>query len=346
MIAHAHPNWKSGKGLKGFLYLSLLLLLMGSCSSSPETTASAQAHIKIDGSSTVYPITQKAVERFQRGNDVSIAVQFSGTGGGFKKFCTKETDINNASRPINKSEMEACKAAGVQYLELPVAFDALTIAVHPDNSWAEDIALEELKQIWEPGAEGMISSWNQVRSSWPDQPLKLFGPGRDSGTFDYFTAMVVGEKGVSRSDYTASEDDNVLVAGVSGDPNALGYFGLGYYAENWEILKSLGVDNGKGPVQPTVEAVKTALYKPLSRPLFIYVNAEAVETKPELKAFVDYYLEDVPAWVPFVGYIPLSEEIYALTTQRFQNHNLGTGYGGTLQPDLTLEAMFKKDTIS
>lgn len=303
--------------------------------------------IKIDGSSTVFPISYEAARRYQRdvADASAIAVTFSGTGGGFEKFCAGETDINDASRPIKAEEMKICKANGVEYIELPVALDAITVVVNPENTWAEEITVEELERIWQPEAEGKIENWSQVRSSWPNRPLNLFGPGEDSGTFDYFTEVVVGETGASRTDYTKSEDDSVLVEKVSKDPNALGYFGLGYYAANWNRLKSLAVDDGQQSSQPTVDAVKTLKYQPLTRPLFIYVNVEAVQNKPELQEFIQYYLKDVRKWVPFVGYVPLEKEAYKLVSKRFQQQIIGTVYAGELQSEVGIEEMLQKESV-
>ncbi len=330
--------------VRNCLVLFVLITLAVSCMALPEKSSSAPESITIDGSSTVFLISQKAAKLYQRQHpkQVDISVNFSGTGGGFKKFCAGETDINNASRPIATDEIQTCQATGVEYIELPVAFDALTIVVHRDNTWVDRITLEELKKIWEPAAERKITRWNQIRETWPQRPLNLFGPGSDSGTFDYFTQAIVGESGSSRNDYSASEDDNQLVEKVSQEPNALGYFGLGYYAANWEKLKSLAVDSGQGPVQPTIEAVTTAKYQPLTRPLFIYVNAKAVENKPQLKSFVQDYLENVRNWVSFVGYVPLSEQAYKLTSERFQQGKLGTVYAGELQTDLTIEQLLQR----
>ena len=330
--------------VRNCLVLFVLVIIAVSCTALPEKSSPAAESITIDGSSTVFLISQKAAKLYQRQHPkrVDISVNFSGTGGGFKKFCAGETDINDASRPIATDEIETCQAAGVEYIELPVAFDALTVVVHPDNTWVDRITLEELKKIWEPAAERKITHWNQIRDTWPKRPLNLFGPGSDSGTFDYFTQAIVGESGNSRNDYSASEDDNELVEKVSQEPNALGYFGLGYYAANWEKLKSLAVDSGQGPVQPTIQAVTTAKYQPLTRPLFIYVNAKAVENKPQLKSFVQDYLENVRNWVSFVGYVPLSEQAYKFTSERFQQGKLGTVYAGQLQTDLTIEQILQR----
>lgn len=303
--------------------------------------------IKIDGSSTVFPISYEAARRYQQkvSDAPAIAVTFSGTGAGFKKFCTGETDINDASRPIEPEEMKICKANGVKYIELPVALDAITLVVNPKNTWASDITVKELEKIWQPQAEGKIEKWNQIRQSWPDRPLNLFGPGEDSGTFDYFTQIVIGKTGASRKDYTKSEDDSFLVEKISNDPNALGYFGLGYYAANWNRLKSLAVDNGQQSLQPTVNAVKTFKYQPLTRPLFIYVNASAIQNKPELEKFIQYYLSNVRKWVPFVGYIPLNKEVYKLVSKRFQQKIIGTVYGGKLQSNVRVEEILQRKSV-
>ncbi|MEM8720071.1 MAG: PstS family phosphate ABC transporter substrate-binding protein [Cyanobacteria bacterium P01_G01_bin.39] len=302
--------------------------------------------IKIDGSSTVFPISYEAARRYeQEYNDApAIASSFSGTGGGFEKFCAGETDINDASRPINTEEMASCKSNGIEYIELPVALDAITLVVHPENDWAEEITVAELKQIWQSEAAGKINNWSQIRATWADRPLTLYGPGEDSGTYDYFSETIVGENGALRQDYTQSEDDSVLVDEISKDLNGLGFFGLGYYAANWNKLKSLAVDNGQQLTQPTVEAVKNLSYQPLARPLFIYVNAETVDNKPELQKFVQYYLDDVRNWLPFVGYVPLEKETYKLVRDRFEDRVIGTVYGGELQPDIQIEKMLQKES--
>ncbi|MBE9062343.1 PstS family phosphate ABC transporter substrate-binding protein [cf. Phormidesmis sp. LEGE 11477] len=302
--------------------------------------------IKVDGSSTVFPISYEAAQRYQQSNSdaPAIAVTFSGTSSGFERFCTGETDINNASRPITTAEMAACKANGIEYLELPIALDAITVVVHPENDWAEDITLEELQTIWQPDAADTINNWNQVRSSWPDRPLNLFGPGEESGTFDYFTEVIVDESGASRTDYTQSEDDSALVEAIADDPDALGYFGLGYYAANWNRLKSLAIDNGQQSSQPTIEAVKDSTYQPLTRPLLLYVDAEALETKPELQSFVQFYLKSVQDWVPFVGYVPLEKETYKLVSERFEQQEIGTVYGGEVESELSIEERLQQES--
>src|SRR6187402_293575 len=237
------------------------------------TPAFAQI-VKVDGSSTVYPVTEAVAEDFQKAKrqQIKVTVGISGTGGGFKKFCRGETDVSNASRPILKSEMADCQKAGIEYYELPVAFDALTVVINPRNTFIKQLTVAEMKKIWEPAAQGKVMRWNQVNPAWPDQPMKLFGPGADSGTFDYFTEAIVGKAKSSRGDFTASEDDNVLVQGVANDRNALGYFGFSYYIENQNKLKAVAIDGGKGAVGPSPKTVEDGTYQPLSRPIFIYVS--------------------------------------------------------------------------
>jgi phosphate transport system substrate-binding protein len=299
--------------------------------------------IAIDGSSTVFPITEAIVKEFKTHNQkVVIDSKFSGTGGGFKKFCKSETDISSASRPILVKEMEACRQAGTAYIELPIGFDALTIAVNSQNSWAKDITVAELKQLWEPAAQGKVKTWQQVRSSWPARPIKLFGAGKDSGTYDYFTEVIMGKDGASRSDYAGSENDNDTVKGVSQDPGAMGYFGLAYYEANQSKLKVLAVDGGTGTVSPSRETVEKNQYQPLSRPLFIYVNSKAAQDKPALRAFVDFYLTNSKDLVNTVGYIPLPEEGYRLSLLHFERGKVGTVFGGIPQPKLTIGQLLRK----
>lgn len=267
--------------------------------------------IKIDGSSTVFPISEAMAEEFMaqnRGTQVTVGV--SGTGGGFKKFCAGELDITGASRPIKGSEADECKAKGIEYVQVEVARDALTVVVNRSNPLTE-ITSEQLKKIWEPAAEGKITKWNQVDSSWPNAAMALFGPGTDSGTFDYFTAAIVGEEGASRTDYTASEDDNTLVRGISRNVNALGYFGMAYYLENEETLKALSVDG----IAPTPANVENGTYKPLSRPIFIYVKKSSLTGNPQVRSFVEFVLNNAPDIVPEVGYVPLSEARYTAIRQ-------------------------------
>jgi phosphate transport system substrate-binding protein len=300
--------------------------------------------IEIDGSSTVYPITQKIVEEYQASQTqpVEIDVEFSGTGGGFDKFCRGETDINNASRPIQLDEMEACNQAEVRYIELPVAFDAIAVVVNPQNDWLNSITLKELEKIWSPAAEQKITSWNQIRPSFPDKPLNLYAPGKDSGTFDYFTEAVMGEAGASRADYTASEDDDVLVEGVSQDPNSLGYFGLAYYEQRADEMKAVAIDSGKGAILPSRETVEQAQYQPLARPLFIYVNAASAQKNPALREFIDFYLAQAPEVVSEVGYVPLPEEAYHIDKVTFHKGEVGTVFEGQSQFNLTIPELLRK----
>jgi phosphate transport system substrate-binding protein len=302
--------------------------------------------IQIDGSSTVYPITEAVAEDFRTSSpDVKITVGISGTGGGFKKFGRGETDISDASRPIKKSEAQTAAQSNIEYIELPIAYDALSVVVNPKNSWAQSITVAELKKMWEPGAQGKITKWSQVRAGWPDRPLKLYGAGSDSGTFDYFTDAINGKEGASRGDYTASEDDNVLVQGVSRDENALGYFGVAYYLENQAKLKAVPVDdekadNGSGPQPPTVESVAAGTYQPLARPIFIYVSKKAAE-RPEVQTFVEYYLENAERLVKEVGYVPLQPAVYQLAEERFKNRTTGSMFGGGSQVGVKLTDLMK-----
>ncbi|MBW4647031.1 MAG: PstS family phosphate ABC transporter substrate-binding protein [Goleter apudmare HA4340-LM2] len=309
-----------------------------------EVAASSNvAVIKIDGSSTVYPITDAIAKEYQKtAKNTQIEVNFSGTGGGFKKFCAGETDISNASRPISEKEMVECKKNSIGYIELPVAFDALTVVVNPQNDWAKDITTEELKKIWEPAAEGKITRWNQVRASWPDRPITLYGPGKDSGTFDYFTEAVVGKTDASRNDYTASEDDDVLVDGISKDPNALGYFGFAYYEANQSKLKVVPVNNGKGPITPSRETVEKVKYQPLSRPLFIYVNPWSAKNKGAVYKFVDFYLKTAAKTSTSVGYVPLPAEAYQIDYVHLNKGKVGTVFAGKQQLDLTIGELLRK----
>ncbi len=287
-------------------------LLMASCGtkSSTDDSKSLAGEIKIDGSSTVYPITEAIAEEFRTEQpNVKVTVGVSGTGGGFKKFGRGETDINDASRPIKESEATACTESNLKYLEVKVAFDGLAVLVNKENTWADHFTIEELKKIWEPAAQGTVKKWSQIRAGWPDEEFHLYGPGVASGTYDYFTEVIVGKSGSSRGDYTASEDDNVLVQGIEGDKNSIGFFGLAYYEENKDNLKLAGVDNGGGVVLPTFETVKTGTYAPLSRPIFIYVT-DAAAKKPEVAAFVAFYLKNASVLVPEVGYIPLPDVEY------------------------------------
>lgn len=313
--------------------------------------AMAQTEIKVDGSSTVFPITEAVAEEFQAaqkkaGKDVRVTVGISGTGGGFKKFVRGEIDIADASRPILAKEMEEAKKNGIEYIELPVAFDALTVMVNPKNTWITQFTVAELKKIWHPDAQGKVMRWNEVNPAWPDQPLKLYGAGSDSGTFDYFTEAVNGKSKLSRTDYTASEDDNTLVQGIATDKNALGYFGYAYYAENQEKLKAVPVVNAEGKaIAPSSAAVKDGSYNPLARPIFIYVNKKSLD-KPEVKQFVEFYLSQAPALVEEVKYIPLPSNAYESGLARLKKGEVGTCFGGHSEAGLHIDELFKRPLTS
>jgi phosphate transport system substrate-binding protein len=322
---------------------TLLFLSLATVVGIAPTAAKAQI-IQIDGSSTVFPVTEAVAEEFQKAKKgkVKVTVGISGTGGGFKKFCRGETDISDASRPILKQEMEACKGSGVEYYELPVAYDALTVMVNPKNDWAGSMTVAELKKIWEPAAQGKVTNWNQVRPNWPNAPLKLFGAGADSGTFDYFTEAIVGKAKSSRGDFTASEDDNVLVQGIANDRNALGYFGFAYYVENQKKLKAVAVDGGKGPVAPSPKTVEDGTYQPLSRPIFIYVSKKSVD-KPQVKEFVEFYLKNAAELVKQVKYVPLPANAYSLGLEHLKKGKIGTVFGGEAEVGVKIEDLLKRE---
>jgi phosphate transport system substrate-binding protein len=282
------------------------------------------AIVTIDGSSTVFPITEAVAEEFQRAHpDVRVTVGISGTGGGFKKFTVGETDINDASRLIKGSEVELAEQNGIGYIELPVAFDGLSVVVNPENTFVDHLTVEELQKIWEPGSS--VERWSQVRAGWPDGEIALYAPGTDSGTFDYFTEAINGESGAVRQDFTASEDDNVLVQGVAGDPNALAFFGFAYYIENTDKLKVVPIDPGDGAVAPSEVTINDGTYRPLSRPIFIYVSTQAAE-RPEVQAFVTFYLENAADLVGEVGYVALPEAAYEAAVTRFENRVTGSAF--------------------
>jgi phosphate transport system substrate-binding protein len=311
--------------------------------------ANAQAAelIQIDGSSTVYPITEAVAEEFQAksGGDVRVTVGISGTGGGFKRFCRGETDISDASRPIKKSEMELCAEAGIKYFELPVAYDGLTVVVNKENDFVDYLTVEELKKMWEPAAQEKVTNWNQIRSTFPDMPLHLAGPGADSGTFDYFTEAVVGESKASRGDFQASEDDNVIVQFVSRDKGALGYFGLAYYEENKGKLKAVPIkaDAEAEAIMPSVKTVNNGTYVPLSRPLFIYVKDASITQRPVVREFVEFYLTEGGELAKEVGYVNLPAEAYKLALDNVKNGRLGTGFGGEAEVGLSVEELLKRE---
>ena len=302
--------------------------------------AQAQNAIKIDGSSTVFPISEAYAEEFQiqKRGKVRVTVGVSGTGGGFKKFCRGETDMANASRPITAEEMELCRKAGVKYMEVPVAFDALTVVVNPANTFAKSLTIAELKKMWEPAAQGRITNWNQINPKFPKEKLMLFGPGADSGTFDYFTEAVMGKSKASRGDYTASEDDNTLVQGVENNKNAIGYFGYAYYAAHKDKMTAVTIDGGNGkPVAPSLENVTNGSYTPLSRPLFVYVR-ESSAKRPEVREFVQFMMQNGEL-VQEVGYLPLPKQAYALAWKHFQDGKLGSVFGGHAKVGITIDQL-------
>jgi phosphate transport system substrate-binding protein len=311
--------------------------------------ATRSGTVKVDGSSTVFPITEAVAEEFQRATPgARVIVGISGTGGGFKKFCNGEIDVSNASRPIRPIEVELCAKNGVRYVELPIAYDGLAIVVSQKNSWAKNITTEELKRIWEPEAQGRVMKWSDVRVGWPERPLRLYGPGVDSGTYDYFTEAIVKREHASRGDFTSSEDDNVIAQGVASDPAALGYFGFAYYEHNKNKLRVLAVDDGRtetgaGPIEPSVDSVRSGAYQPLSRPVFIYVAERALD-RTDVSDFAKFYLSHAAALSREVGYIPLPERAYVLARGRMDNRLTGSLFGGKgSQVGVSLEALLAKE---
>ena len=291
---------------------------------APQDAKSLKGAIKIDGSSTVYPITEAVAEEFNKeARKVRVTVGISGTGGGFKRFCAGEIDISDASRPIKKSESDSAGKAGVEYIELPIAYDGLTIVVHPKNTWCTSLTVDQIKKIY--SASGGVKNWKDIDPSYPDKPIKVYSPGTDSGTFDYFKEVTVGKDGSIRSDISVSEDDNVLVRGVAGDEGSIGFFGCAYYFENKDKVKPVAVDGGKGAVPVTVEAIENGSYAPFSRPLFIYVNKKSAE-RAEVAAFVDFYLKNAPELVGEVGYVKLPESIYAKVGSNWTKRRTGTQF--------------------
>ena len=336
----------------GFCGLGLLATLAVACGGGggegPAASNAAPTIIQVDGSSTVFPISEAVAEEFQKANpNVRVTVGISGTGGGFQKFCRGETDISDASRPIRPTEIETCKTAGIEYIELPIAYDGLAVVVNPKNTWASSVTVAELKTLWAPESQGKVLRWNQVRPSWPNREVRLFGAGVDSGTYDYFTEAVVGKEGASRGDFTSSEDDNVLVQGVGSDELALGFIPFAYVEQNQGKLKLVPVDDGKaddgdGPVTPSAETVRNGTYQPLSRPLFIYVTRKAAD-RPEVQRFVESYF-NAPELVREVGYVELTPQIYGLAKKHFAERKIGTAFGaGGSQVGLTLEKLLTRE---
>ena len=328
--------------------MKLAGIALAMCATAGAAALAAPAHaqlVKLDGSSTVFPVSEAVAEDFQKAKKgaVKVTVGISGTGGGFKKFCRGETDVSNASRPILKAEMAECAKAGIDYYELPVAFDALTVVVNPKNTFIRQLTIAEMKKMWEPAAQGKVTRWNQVNPAWPDAPMKLFGPGADSGTFDYFTEAIVGKAKSSRGDFTASEDDNVLVQGVSRDVNGLGYFGYAYYVENKDKLKAVPIVNEKGQaVEPSMEAVLKGSYSPLARPIFIYVNAKALE-RAEVREFVQYYMQNGGKLAREVKYVPLPDSAYKTAWEHVQKGKKGTVFGGVAEAGVTIEELLRRE---
>jgi phosphate transport system substrate-binding protein len=338
-------------GIRYILVATLLLTVAGCGQPSNEAGEGEdpQALITLDGSSTVFPIAEAVAEEFGKANPNSRTptVGISGTGGGFQKFCRGETDISNASRPIRAAEIEACQKAGVEYVEVPIAYDGIAIVVNPKNTWATNITVAELKTLWAPEAQGKVTRWNQVRPSWPNREIRLFGAGVDSGTYDYFTEATVGKEGASRGDFTSSEDDNVIVQGVASDELALGFLPLAYVEENRERLKIAPVDDGKadngaGPIVPSAETVRGGTYQPLSRPLFVYIARKAAD-RPEVQKFVDMFFSRSDL-IQEVGYIELTPQIIELARKHFADRKVGTAFGeGGSQVGMTLEALLAKE---
>lgn len=325
------------------------LFLLSACGGGAPADGEVSGTVQVDGSSTVFPITEAVAEEFMAANPgARVTVGVSGTGGGFSKFIRGETDVNDASRTIRQSEIQLAEQNGVEFIELPIAYDGLAVVVHPQNDLVDCLTEDELRRIWEPGST--INNWNQVRPAFPNRELTLYGPGTDSGTYDYFTEAIGGESGASRSDFTASEDDNVLVQGIAGDPDALGFFGLAYYENNADRLKLLAIDdenpdNGEGCIEPTAETVEDGTYAPLSRPLFIYVRKDAAE-KPTVKAFVNFYLENAGELAPEVGYVSLSSEAYDLVEERFEKGITGSMFTGGHTVGVTMKELLQREADS
>ena len=311
----------------------------------PASIARAETIITIDGSSTMHPITEAVAENFQKEKKgaIKVTVGVSGTGGGFSKFCQGKIDIANASRPIQRNEIKACDNARIQYVELPVAFDPVTVVVNPQNSWAKSMTVEELKKMWEPLAQGKITRWSQVNPAWPNETFKLYRPEADSGTYDYFTRAIVGKARSSRGDAAVSEDDKVLAQAVASDINALGFFGYGFYKRNEDKLRAVSIDNGRGEgVLPSAETVEDGTYQPLARPIFIYVNIKAAE-KPEIKEFVEFYMKNASAAVREVKYIPLPPRAYSKNLEFFKTKRVGTVFDGFLPVGLTIDDLLRRE---
>ncbi|APG59227.1 PstS family phosphate ABC transporter substrate-binding protein [Christiangramia salexigens] len=305
--------------MKKVLFITAIAFLMIACGNNKGQNSDDNGTITVDGSSTVYPITEAVAEEFRAEKPrVNVTIGVSGTGGGFQKFTRGETDISDASREIKAKEAAVAKENNIDYVELEVAYDGLAVVINPENDWAKSFTVEELKKIWEPAAQGKVMKWNQINPEWPNEEIHLFGPGVASGTFDYFTEAIVGEGGASRGDFTASEDDNVLVQGVAGDKYGLGFFGLAYYEANSDKLALAAVDGGNGPISPSAETVNNGTYSPLSRPLFIYVSSKAIQS-PNVVEFINFYLDEAGSLAKDVGYFPLTDAEYAEQKSKFKS---------------------------
>jgi phosphate transport system substrate-binding protein len=313
---------------------------------SGTATVTSSGPVRVDGSSTVFLVSQAVAEEYQKAGKGTVTVGESGTGGGFKKFCRSEIDLTGASRPIKKSEADDCKKANVDFIELPIAYDGLAVIVNPKNTWVDHLTVEELKKIWEPDSK--ISNWKDVRAGFPDKPLRLFGAGTDSGTYDYFTQAIVGKEHSSRGDFTANEDDNVLVQGVAGDENALGFFGYAYYAENKDKLKIVAIDNankddGDGPIAPSPETVANGTYQPLSRPIFVYVSVPALK-RPEVESFATYFVDNTRTLSAEVGYVALPEKADQLAKDRLKAKKTGSLFEGGSKVGVTMEKLLETES--
>jgi len=332
-----------------------LVAFLAACGQSAQdarggaTNSSGPTLVSLDGSSTVFPISEAVAEEFQKvEKSIRVTVGISGTGGGFQKFCRAEIDISDASRPISATEVEACKKTGVEYIELPIAYDGIAIAVNPKAKWADKITTAELKTLWAPEAQGKVAKWSQVRKGWPDREIHLFGAGVDSGTYDYFTEAINGKAKASRGDFTSSEDDNVLVQGIANDELALGFIPFAYYEGNASKLRLVPVDDGKaengnGPLLPSADTIKNGTYQPLSRPIFIYVSRKATD-RPEVQKFVDYYVKNAETLAREVGYVPLGEEIYTLVADRYAKKTLGSAFVGKNTVGVTLDQLLATES--
>ena len=322
------------------VFVSLIFSLSIHAKSKKEKTI-----VKVDGSSTVYLITEAVAEKFQESKkgSIHVTVGISGTGGGFEKFCKGEIDIADASRPIEQKEINSCKDKKITYVELPIGYDALTVVVNPKNTWVNSMTVAELKKLWEPTPEGQtpITQWNQINPTWPKTKISLYGPGAKSGTFDYFTKAIVGKEKSSRADYMPSEDDNTTVTGVAGDENALGYFGFAYYSENMDKLKAIAIDSGKGTVIPSQEAVEHGTYQPLSRPLFIYVNTQSLKKK-HVKEFAEFYVNNAQTLVADVKYVPFQKAEYDMVKARLMGMQQGTVFAGKAEAGLKIKEILQR----